>query len=275
VDDGYYKIIAQHSGKALDVFGGVISQRNGVVVQQRDYNGGDNQKWQITCAGDGFYKIVAKHSGKALDIDYNGEPGALGNGPFAQQWDDWGGDNQKFWFQPLSPGLPYGRPTPATCPSEADARLRVNLYTADSRIYRRTRQFRLDQPIVLKVENNTGAPIYLKQGNRPERLIREEGLQVERLDGSNWFPVLPSGQCEPSYVETHNGDGTVTRTHIDAAPVTQLIELRATMNITRLWTAPAALGPGIYRLSLTYSRSDARSSPPSFICSSTFEVASR
>ena len=44
VGEGFYKILAKHSGKCLDVFGGNASQGDGVAVQQWDYNGGDNQK---------------------------------------------------------------------------------------------------------------------------------------------------------------------------------------------------------------------------------------
>ena len=268
VGDIYYKIIARHSGKSLSVFGGIVSLGNGVVVQQWDYNDGANQMWKFDCLGDGSYRIVAKHSGKVLDI--NGGPDARGNGPHAQQWECCGGDNQKFILQPLSPGLSPGRTTPATCPSEADAR--INLYPADDRFYRRTRQFRVDQTIALKVENNTGSPIYLNQALQPERLIREEGLQIERWNGTGWFPVLPTGRCLPDTLVTDNGDGTATSvaTH---ERVTQLFEFRATMNITRRWIAPAALGPGTYRLSLAYYRSRETQRSPSFVCSPTFEVA--
>ena len=174
-DDGYYRIIARHSEKALSVFGGTVSQGNGVAVQQWGYNGVDNQKWSFNCLGNGFYEIIAKHSDKALDI--NGGPDARDNGPYAQQWENWHGDNQTFRFQPFAAGLSYRSPTPATCPSEADAGVGVNLYTADNRFYRRIRQFRIDQTIALKVVNNTGSPIYLNEGFHPEQLIREEGLQ--------------------------------------------------------------------------------------------------
>ena len=270
VGDRYYKIIAKHSRMALTVFGGAVSTGNGVVVQQWDDNGGINQLWRFDCLGDGSYQIVARHSGKYLDI--SGGPAATGNGPYAQQWENWGGDNQKFRLQPLSPGLASGLTTPATCPSEADARIRFNLRVADNRFDRRPRPFRVDQTIALNFENNTGSQIYLNQGRTPELLFREEGLQVERREGSNWFPVLTSGRC-PGYVITDNDDGTAPRTDIDGEPVIRLNELRSTMNITRLWAAPAALGPGTYRLVLAYYRSSDSQRPPSFVCSSTFEVA--
>jgi len=160
----------------------------------------------------------------------------------------------------------------ATCPSEADeARIRVNLYTADDRFFRPTRQFRVGDTIVLKVENNTAVPIYLRQARNPSRLIREEGLQVERVNGSRYVAVLPSGRSEPSpdQVTTDNGDGTGTTTSIGYAPLTSLIELPSTMNITRNWVV---LAPGSYRLTLVYYRSRDTQRPPVMIYSSTFEV---
>jgi hypothetical protein len=269
VSDNYYTIAAKHSGKCMSVFGGIVSLGNGVVVQQWDCNHGDNQMWRFIHLGDGYYRIEAKHSGKVLDI--NGGPDATGNGRFAQQWENWNGDNQKFRLQPLSPGVTSGNMTPANCPSEADARIRFNLFVTDNRFIRSAGPFGVDQTIALNFENNTGASIYLKQRPTPELLFREEGLQVERRDGANWFPVLPSGR-DPDYVTTDNDPGIRRGTFIDGRPVTQLLELRATMNNTRLWTAPAALGPGTYRLSLTYYRSRDTQGHPSWVCSSTFRV---
>lgn len=154
--------------------------------------------------------------------------------------------------------------TLGTCRSEADeARIRVNLYTADERSYRPRTQFRVGDTIVLKVENNTLVSIYVRTARDPTRLIREEGLQVERAVGSRYVSVLPSGRSGPDQVITGN-----TSTSIDYA-LTVLIELRSTMNITRRW---AALGPGSYRLSLVYFDSRNTQTPPHTIYSSTFEV---
>ena len=62
----YYKICAKHSGKCLDVSGS--STADGANVQQWDYTGADNQKWNLEPAGDNYYKICAEHSGKCLDV---------------------------------------------------------------------------------------------------------------------------------------------------------------------------------------------------------------
>jgi hypothetical protein len=66
IADGTYKIVARHSGKALDVSGG--SNANGANVQQWTYNGYANQQWKVTNLGDGVYSIVGVASGKALDV---------------------------------------------------------------------------------------------------------------------------------------------------------------------------------------------------------------
>jgi Ricin-type beta-trefoil lectin domain-like len=87
VAEGFYKITARHSGKVLDVFGGIISQGDGVVVQQRDYNGADNQIWSVRPVADGSYVISAKHSGKSLSV-------VAGNGTQAKQFGFSPGTNQ-------------------------------------------------------------------------------------------------------------------------------------------------------------------------------------
>ena len=255
VRDDYYQIVAAHSEKALSVFGGIVSVGNGAVIQQWSFNGGDNQLWRLECSGDSFYQFFVKHSdNKVLDI--NGGPAATSNGPFAQQWDNWGGDNQKFVLQPLSPGLP-GLAIPETCTTDANIR-----------VYARPqggRGFRVNEALTLRVENNTRSSIYLDYGPNPDWLIREEGLQVERWNGTRWFPALPSA-C--GNFRRWNADGTVTSAEI--AP-TRRMELRTTMNITRQWRPPSALGPGRYRLALAYYSSP-NIRQHSFACSLPFEV---
>jgi hypothetical protein len=67
VGGGYYHINAKHSGKSLDVFGGIGAQGDNVMVDQWDYVGADNQLWRLDHVGE-FYYIVAKHSGLRLGI---------------------------------------------------------------------------------------------------------------------------------------------------------------------------------------------------------------
>jgi hypothetical protein len=161
--------------------------------------------------------------------------------------------------------------TQATCPSEAVlARIRVNLYTADNRFVRPTRRFRVGDTIVLRVENNTPRAIYLRSARNTTRLIREEGLQIERAEGSGYVSILPSGRSSgPDQVITDIGNGTATSVALDYIALTQLVQLRPTWNITRRWTALAA---GSYRLTLVYYDSRDTGRSPHTVTSSTFEV---
>lgn len=83
----YFRIIAKHSGKCLDVSGG--SRSNGADVIQWDCHGGDNQLWRLVPVGN-YYKIIAKHSGKCLDVS----GASRSNGADVIQSDCHGGDNQ-------------------------------------------------------------------------------------------------------------------------------------------------------------------------------------
>lgn len=259
--DYYYQIIAQHSLRALDVFGGVFSTGNGVRVDQWAYSGTENQMWRFANAGDGICQIIARHSQKPLDM--NGGPSA-GEGSYAQQWDNWHGPNQKFR---LRPAAWKNAPMPAACPTEDDAH--ITLYATDRNLARRG-EFSINETISLKVWNNTRASIFFNQEWRAQRLIREEGLQVERLwDTDQWFPVVAPGECPPDLTET--GDGSV-RTRVDDVPLRRVFELRAGMSNTRSWTAPISLGPGTYRLRLVYARTAADLRTASAVCSSAFTV---
>ena len=162
--------------------------------------------------------------------------------------------------------------TRGTCRSEAEqARLRVSLYASAEGLSRPRTRFRSGDSIVLRIENNTEASIYLRQALDPSRLIREEGLQIERAVGSGFVPVLPSGRRPDETATTDNRDGTGTRIIMDYA-LTALLELRSTMNITRRWSVLAPNGPGTYRLSLVYYDSRNTQTRPVTIYSPTFEV---
>ena len=90
IDDKYYKIINQKSGKAIDMKDAGSS--NGNVVHQWDYKGLDNQLWYLEICEDGYYKIKSKLNHKCLDIvGISNE-----NGAQIQIWDDVNGDNQKW-----------------------------------------------------------------------------------------------------------------------------------------------------------------------------------
>ena len=65
-DTNYYKIVAIHSAKALDVQNGEINI--GTNVQQYEQNGTDNQYWYFKDCGNGYYNIISKANGLSLDV---------------------------------------------------------------------------------------------------------------------------------------------------------------------------------------------------------------
>ncbi len=87
---GNVKIVNRNSGKALDVTG--QSTSDGALLEQWDYWGGPNQKWQTVDVGGGYVKIVNLNSGKVLDVaDQSTSDGAqiiqyTDNGGRNQQW---------------------------------------------------------------------------------------------------------------------------------------------------------------------------------------------
>jgi hypothetical protein len=99
-NDGYYNLIARHSGKCLDVTGGVGATGNGVLLQQYSCLGTDNQKFKLLL-NDGspgtinqsvFYSILAKNSQKVLDVTATFDPNNPNimpacNATLVQQWD--------------------------------------------------------------------------------------------------------------------------------------------------------------------------------------------
>lgn len=95
----YFQIRAQHSGKCLDVTGGIGATGDGVPVQQWTCLGSGqlNQLWQLVDTGDGVtYYVKAFHSGKCLDV--RGGTAATGDGVPVQQWTclGYGQSNQRW-----------------------------------------------------------------------------------------------------------------------------------------------------------------------------------
>ena len=100
--NGTYKVIARHSGKCLDVDGGVAATQDGANVHQWDYLGQTNQQWIITPTDSGYYKLIAKNSGKALDLESGTGPSA--NGTNVHQWTYKGATNQQWKIEAVGGG---------------------------------------------------------------------------------------------------------------------------------------------------------------------------
>ncbi len=106
VADGTYKLIARHSGKAMEAYNSGTG--NGTQIDQWTYGGGANQQWIVSGTGNGDHKIIGVQSGKSLDIDYSS--GGTANGTKVQLWDYWNGPSQQFRFAATDSG--YYRITP-------------------------------------------------------------------------------------------------------------------------------------------------------------------
>jgi hypothetical protein len=65
VNNGTYRVIARHSGKALDVLWQATA--DGSNVGQWVYERGKNQQWTFTHLGENVYAILGVQSGKALE----------------------------------------------------------------------------------------------------------------------------------------------------------------------------------------------------------------
>uniref|UniRef100_UPI003557714F glycosyl hydrolase family 95 catalytic domain-containing protein n=1 Tax=Glycomyces salinus TaxID=980294 RepID=UPI003557714F len=70
---GFYRLVAKHSGKAVDIEG--ASAGAGAAAIQWSIHGGDNQQFDFVDAGGGFWRIRARHSGLVLEVSGAG-PGA-------------------------------------------------------------------------------------------------------------------------------------------------------------------------------------------------------
>ena len=90
-----YEIVNKNSGKVLDVQG--ASTANGAGIQQWDYVGGNNQKWQLVGVNTQYYEIVSVNSGKVLDV----RSASTANGALIQQWDYLGAANQHWQLVPV------------------------------------------------------------------------------------------------------------------------------------------------------------------------------
>lgn len=93
----YYKIVAKHSGKCLDVDG----NSNGGWAQQWTCNAAAmNQQFQLIPTGAGNYRLTSKSSGKSLYVD----AALTTDGARVQQWDYLSVDHQQWRVEPVGGG---------------------------------------------------------------------------------------------------------------------------------------------------------------------------
>lgn len=71
-----------------------LGTSNSDPVWAWSYTGGANQLWTFMSMGDGSSEIVNQGSGKCLDVPAN----TSANGANLQQYECWGGVNQRWWL---------------------------------------------------------------------------------------------------------------------------------------------------------------------------------
>ena len=99
---GYYRIMARHSGKAVNVQG--ASTANAANVIQWTYGGAStNDEWSFVAIGGGYYHVVARHSGKAMNVSGL----STADGGDVIQWPISAGANDD--WQPIALGDGYYR----------------------------------------------------------------------------------------------------------------------------------------------------------------------
>jgi endoglucanase len=111
VANGTYRIVARHSGKALDVNGHGTADGSNVI--QWAYGGGNNQRWTFTHLGNNTYQIVGVESGKALEVAST----STANGTNVDIRSYSGANNQRWTISATSGG--YYRLTPVSSTGSA------------------------------------------------------------------------------------------------------------------------------------------------------------
>jgi endoglucanase len=111
IANGTYRIVARHSGKAVDVQG--ASTAEGANVHQWNYFGANNQRWTVTHLGNNQYQIIGVASGKALEVAST----STANGTNVDIRSYTGANNQKWTISATSGG--YYRLTPVSSSGSA------------------------------------------------------------------------------------------------------------------------------------------------------------
>jgi hypothetical protein len=111
VPNGTYRVVARHSGLALDV--NAHGTADGSDVIQWAYGGGNNQRWTLTHLGSNVYQIMGVESGKALAVAST----STANGTNVDIRTYTGANNQRWTISATSGG--YFRLTPVSSSGSA------------------------------------------------------------------------------------------------------------------------------------------------------------
>ncbi len=111
-DFSYHSIIANHSGKSLDVYNWSLNNGGNIIVW--DDAKGANQQWYLEYAGDGWFYIRSRHSSHCLQI----QNASTANAANIQQGTKNGSANQQWRFLPVGAAIEFN---PPAAPAEITA----------------------------------------------------------------------------------------------------------------------------------------------------------
>jgi GH35 family endo-1,4-beta-xylanase len=170
IQGGYHKVIAVCSGKGLDVSG--VSCRDGALLQQWAYGGGDNQLWKFEKQSNGAYKISARHSGKALDVSGVSQV----DGALVQQYKFGGGDNQLWGLTKLN----NTAARVAADNTESKFQLYPNPAKGITRLSYNNKG--VGEAGILQITNAAGKIIQQK------KMILQSGFNINNINTTGWIP---------------------------------------------------------------------------------------
>ncbi len=90
IANGTYLIRTAMNNKCLDVHG--LNTANGTNIEICSYNGGNNQKFNVTYVSNGWYKLIDVNSGKAVDV-----AGGVKKSNVNVQLYQWNGSDAQLW----------------------------------------------------------------------------------------------------------------------------------------------------------------------------------
>lgn len=109
--NGLYRVSPGHApSKALDVVNAWTGDETN--IQQWEWGGGENQRWQVEHINGGYYRLIAWHSGKAADVQFANS--ADGTNVWQYGWN--GGDAQLWLIESLDDD--YYKLTPRCAPGK-------------------------------------------------------------------------------------------------------------------------------------------------------------
>ncbi len=165
IPDGVYAIASRYSNKVIDLVSG--STADGTDAVQWGWNGGNSQKWNLTCLGNGQYQATGVASGKLLEV----AGASTSNGAVIQIWPSNGHNCQKWTLTPAGNGA--FKLLNVNSGQAADV---LNLSTADGAAIIQWPYWGGDNQQWIFAPFSTTAITRLQSYNFPTRYIRHTGF---------------------------------------------------------------------------------------------------